>query len=175
MLNNLKKIYFAGKFNLLKDKNLPLEERLVNDFRAIILGTPKKLTYADDNVKVKNKYIYKGPFYCEQASNGDFTSTDCNVVLNSEYKAVSDSDVYFAVFDENFSVGTVVELAWAIDMNKEIVIFYKEEESHYQIKSEYWFAIANAIKRGNKTKVYKFNDINEVIKEIEKGSIFDEI
>ena len=63
MLNNLKKIYFAGKFNLLKDKNLPLEERLVNDFRAIILGTPKKLTYADDNVKVKNKYIYKGPFY----------------------------------------------------------------------------------------------------------------
>ena len=171
----MKKIYFAGKFNLLKDRKLSLEERLLNDFRAIILGTPKKLTYADDNVLVNNRYIYKGPFYCEQASNGDFTSTDCNVVLNSEYKAVSESDIYFAMFDESFSVGTVVELSWAIDMNKEIIIFYKEEESHYQIKSDYWFAIADAIKRNKKTKVYKFKDVNEVINEIEKGDIFKEI
>ncbi len=171
----MKKVYFAGKFSLLKNNNLSLEERLVNDFRAIILGNPKKLTYADENVQVNNKYIYKGPFYCEQASNGDFTSTDCNIVLNSEYKAVSDSDIYCAVFDENFSVGTIVELAWAIDMNKEIIIFYKEEKSHYQIKSEYWFAIADAIKRSNKTKVYMFNNISEVVDKIKEGSIFDEI
>lgn len=171
----MEKIYFAGKFNLIKDKKLSLDKRLVNDFRARILGDSKKLTFADENTKVNDKYIYKGPFYCEQASNGDFTSTDCNVVLNSEYKAVSESDIYFGVFDENFSVGTIVELGWAIDLNKKIIIFYKEESSNYQIKSEYWFAIADAMKRSNKLKVYKFNDINEVINKIKEGSVFDEI
>lgn len=171
----MKKIYFASKFNLLKDKKLPLEQRLVNDFRAIILQTPKKLTYADDNLLINNKYVYKGPFYCEQASNGDFTSTDCNVVLEAEYKAVSESDIYFALFDQNFSVGTIVELAWAIAMDKEIIIFYKEEESSYQIKSEYWFAIADAMRRSKNVKVYKFREIKEVIEEIEKGEIFNEI
>ena len=171
----MKKIYFAGKFNIIKDKKLSLEKRLVNDFRAQILGNSKKLTYADENTKLNENYIYKGPFYCEQASNGDFTSTDCNVVLNSEYKAVSESDIYFAVFDENFSVGTIVELGWAIDLNKQIIIFYKEEASNYQIKSEYWFAIADAMKRSNKIKVYKFNNIKEVINEIKEGSVLNEI
>ncbi|MBQ3408484.1 MAG: hypothetical protein IJH12_04695 [Clostridia bacterium] len=171
----MKKVYFAGKFNLIKNKKLSLDKRLVNDFRAIILGDSKKLTFADKNTKLNEKYIYKGPFYCEQASNGDFTSTDCNVVLNSEYKAVSESDIYFAVFDENFSVGTIVELGWAIDLNKQIIIFYKEEASNYQIKSEYWFAIADAMNRSNRIKVCKFNNIKEVISEIRKGSVLDEI
>lgn len=33
----MKKIYFAGKFTLEKDDNLSLSEKLVNDFRSIIL------------------------------------------------------------------------------------------------------------------------------------------
>ena len=171
----MKKIYFAGKFNLIKNKEMSLDKRLANDFRAIILGDSKKLTYADENAKVNEKYIYKGPFYCEQASNGDFTSSDCNVVLDSEYKAVSESDVYFAVFDENFSVGTIVELGWAVDLKKPIIIFYKEESSNCQIKSEYWFAIAGAMKKSNNIKVHKFNNINEVISKIKEGSVLDEI
>ena len=171
----MKKIYFAGKFNLDKNKNKSLSERLVNDYRAKILESSKKLTYADENLKLSSGYIYTGPFYCEKASNGDFTSTDCNAVLNAEYEAVSNSDIYLAVFDQNFSVGTIVELDWAINMNKEIIIFYQEEESKYDIKSEYWFAIANALQRSEKTKVYKFNDIEDVVKEIKKGVIFDEI
>lgn len=171
----MEKIYFAGKFNLLKDKSKTLAERLVNDYRSIILGESKKLTYADENLRLNNDYIYKGPFYCEQASNGDFTSTDCNVVLNAEYEAVKDCDIYFAVFDEHFSVGTIVELEWAIQMNKKIIIFYKEEASNYQIKSDYWFAIADALKRGKNVKVNSFNNINEVINKIKEGSVFNEI
>lgn len=171
----MEKVYFAGKFNLLKDKTKPLEERLVNDYRSLILSSPKKLTYADKNLELNNRYIYKGPFYCEQASNGDFTSTDCNVVINTEYEAVEDSDIYIALFDENFSVGTIVELGWAINMNKRIIIFYKEEDSRYQIKSEYWFAIADAMKRSNKAKVYKFNDIKEVVNKIKEGSVLNEV
>ena len=168
----MKKVYFAGKFNLIKDKKLPLHERLVNDFRAKILEDSMKLTYASSNLYLNDKYQYTGPFYCEQASNGDFTSTDCNVVLNSEYESVSNCDIYLALFDENFSVGTVVELGWAVKMDKEIVIFYKEEDSHYDIKSEYWFAIADALKRSNKVKVYKFNDIESVVNQIKEGSCF---
>lgn len=171
----MKRIYFGGKFNIIKDKSLSLEKRLVNDFRSKILGNAKRLTYYDDNVKLDNGYIYNGPFYCEQASNGDFTSTDCNVVLNSEYEAVLSSDIYFVLFDQKFSVGSIVELDWAISMNKNIIIFYEEEDSNYNIKSEYWFAIANALKKSNKVKVFKFNDINKVIDEIKKGVIFNEV
>lgn len=171
----MKKIYFAGKFNLLKDKTKSLEERLVNDYRSIILGSAKKLTYAKDNLRLDNKRIYNGPFYCEQASNGDFTSTDCSVVLKSEYEAVKNTDIYFALFDENFSVGTIVELGWAVEMGKKIIIFYKEEESKYQIKSDYWFAIADALKRGKNVIVHKFININEVIEKIKEGSVFYEI
>lgn len=159
----MKRIYFAGKFNLLKDKNLSLQERLVNDFRSIILNDSKKLTYAQDNLKLNDKYIYSGPFYCEQASSGDFTSTDCNVVLEEEKKAVTKCDIYLAVFGENFSVGTIVELGWALNQNKQIFILYKEEESAYQIKSEYWFAIADALKRSNNIKVFKYNSQTELI------------
>lgn len=171
----MKKIYFAGKFELHENKNLPLSKRLEQDFRAKLLESSERLIFAKDNLKLKNGHIYSGPFYCEQASNGDFTSTDCNVVLKAEYEAVSNSDVYFALFNQKFSVGTIVELNWAIEMNKEIVIFYEEEESEHDIKSEYWFAIANALYKSDKVKVFKFKDINRVINIIKKGEIFNEI
>lgn len=164
----MKKIYCAGKFNLKKDKFLSLSDRLVNDFRAILLGDSKKLTNANSELYLSDKYHYIGPFYCEQASNGDFTSTDCNTVLNAEYNYVVNCDVYLALFDENFSVGTIVELGWAILMDKEIVILYKEEDSKYQIKSEYWFAICDALKRSNKILVRSFNNMDEAILKIRK-------
>lgn len=171
----MKSIYFAGKFKKENDENKTLSERLVNDFRSHILGSSELLTYASNNLVIDNKFIYNGPFYCEQASNGDFSSTDCNVVMNQEFESVKNSDIYFALFDEGFSVGTIVELGWALDMDKEIVIYYKEEESAYQIKSEYWFAILNALKRSKKVKVKGFNDIKEVLNDIKECKIFNEI
>ena len=94
----MKKIYFAGKFKLDNNKTLPLEKRLRDDFRSKILGSSEKLKNAVSNgLILNNGYIYSGPFYCEKASNGDFTSNDCNTVLNEEYKAVEKSDIYFAL------------------------------------------------------------------------------
>lgn len=171
----MKKIYFAGKFNLNKNKELKLEERLKNDFRAKILGDSKLLTYANDNLALNDNYLYSGPFYCEQASNGDYTSTDCNVVLNVEYESVKNCDLYFTLFGESFSVGTIVELGWAIENDKEIIIFYQEEESKYQIKSEYWFAIADAIKRGKNVKVYSYKNIDEVVDKIKNEVLGNEV
>lgn len=171
----MKKIYFAGKFNLLKNNNLTLEKKLINDYRSKILGNSKKLINAKENLKLHNGHIYNGPFYCEKASNGDFTSTDCNVVLKAEYEAVRNSDIYFVLFDQKFSVGSIVELNWALEIDKNIIIFYEEEESEHDIKSEYWFAIANALFKSKKVKVFKFKDINYVINEINKGEIFNEI
>lgn len=160
----MKKVYLAGKFKMLKDSNLSLSERLVNDFRSILLGDAKLLTLAQDNLQLNDNYIYNGPFYCEQASNGDYTSTDCKVVLDNEYKAVLDSDIYIAVFGDKFSVGTIVELDWALDNDKDIVILYKEEESEYTIKSDYWFAIANALKKRRDIQLYKYKDDMEMVK-----------
>ncbi len=159
----MKKVYLARKFNLKDNNNLQLNERLSNDFRAILLGNAQRLVFAQDNIKINDKYIYNGPFYCEKASNGDYTSKDCNIVLEKEYKAVIDSDIFIAIFSEDFSVGTIVELDWAIAENKKIVIIYQEEDSEYTIKSDYWFAIANATKRGRDVTVYKFKEEKEII------------
>ena len=165
----MKKVYIAGKFNIIKNNNLSLSDRLVNDFRSILLKDSLLLTYAQDNLKLNDKYIYAGPFYCEQASNGDYTSTDCNIVLENEYLAVMNSDMYIAVFGESFSVGTIVELSWALENNKEIIILYYEEDSNYTIKSDYWFAIANALKKKKDIKIYgykKESEINKILKEV---------
>ena len=165
----MKKIYFAGKFNKIKDHSLSLEKQLVNDFRSQLLGSSRLLTYASDNLIVNNQFIYTGPFYCEQASNGDYTSTDCNIVIDTEFEAVKKSDQIIIVFNESFSAGSIVELGWAINLDKEIKIIYQKEKSIYQIKSEYWFAIADAIKRGNKVDIYQYKnkeDLLPLIKQI---------
>ena len=70
--------------------------------------------------------------------------------------------MFVVVLGESFSVGSIVELGWALDMNKDIVILYQEEESVYKIKSEYWFAIANALKQSNKVRVYKYQTQAEI-------------
>ena len=158
----MKKIYFAGKFNLLKDDSLTLQDKLIDDYRSYILGSPQKLAYYNDEIYIKDKIHYLGPFYCEKASNGDFTSTDCKTVLNNERKFVIECDIFFVVFDYSFSVGSIVELGWALNMNKRIIILYREEPTKYSIKSEYWFAIADAMEKSNKLSVYKYSDENEL-------------
>ena len=90
----MKKIYFAGKFNKIKKQNITLEQSLISDYRSQLLGSSKLLTYYQDNLVVNKKYQYSGPFYCEQASNGNYTSTDCTEVLNAECKFIDDSDTY---------------------------------------------------------------------------------
>ena len=55
-----------------------------------------------------------------------------------------------------------------LNQNKQIFILYKEEESAYQIKSEYWFAIANAIKRSNDLIIQKYKAYSELIPMIQQ-------
>lgn len=155
----MKKIYFAGKFNMLPNE-IVLADRLKNDYRSILLGSSKKLTFACENAILSNyPILYKGPFYCEQASNGDYTSNDCEVVVDSEINALDKIDIFCLVLDENFSVGSVVELIEAAHKKKRVVVFYKNESSNYSIKSEYWFAITRAIKicRENNTIMEVFS------------------
>ncbi len=155
------KIYFAGKFNLLPNgKNL--SQRLIKDFRSILLGDSKKLTFADKDATLQNYPIrFQGPFYCEQASNGNYTSTDCEVVVKEETMAIMDTDIFCCVFDLNFSVGTIVELIDSAHAKKRIVIFYKNESSNYTIKSEYWFAITRAMEickaNGTPIEIFSYN------------------
>ena len=165
----MKKIYFGGKFNIIKNNNLKIEERLKKDYRSKLLGDEKLLAYYQDKLMINHKYQYLGPFYCEKASHGDFTSTDCNIVITKEYEAVKHCDIFICVFNKSFSVGSIVELEWSINMNKEIIILYKEEKSDYEIKSEYWFAILDAVRRSNNIKVIPYNkeqEINIILKEI---------
>ncbi len=158
----MKKIYFAGKFNLSKEKT-SLEKALVNDYRSFLLGNSKLLCQYQELLMLNENYQYLGPFYCEQASLGNFTSTDCNVVLSSEKESVKKCDIFVCVFGEKFSVGSIVELGWALNSNKEIIILYQEtEDSEYQIKSEYWFAIADALSRSKNIKIFKYKDNKDI-------------
>ena len=163
----MKKIYFAGKFNLDPDESLPLSARLGADFRALVLRSPERLVLASDGVMLTENALYAGPFYCEAASDGEYTSTDCRVVLEAERRAVLGSDVYVAVLGADFSVGTVVELGWALGADKEIFIIYKKEPSRYTIASEYWFAIADALARSQKVRVYPYESESELLDIIE--------
>lgn len=169
----MKKIYFSGKFNRLKKKGLSLEQSLLHDFRSKILGGSYLLTKAQKNLVIENKFCYVGPFYCEQASNGKYTSTDCNTVLFEELNAVKNCDIFMAVFDRQFSVGTIVELEWALRQNKEIIILYRQECSVYKIKSEYWFAIADALRQNPATKVFSYQSVKEMMKII--SNILEEV
>lgn len=157
-----KSIYFAGKFRLCPGKQLPLDQRLTEDFRARLLGMPERLVRYDPDLTVMEQFHYAGPFYCEQASEGVYTSTDCVTVLTAERQSVERCDIYVAVFSESFSVGTVVELGWAIELDKTIVILYQPQESSYSIASEYWFAIADALKRGRQVKVATYREDAEI-------------
>jgi hypothetical protein len=173
----MKRIYFAGKFNLSNDYS-SLSDRLVNDYRSRILGDSKKLTYYSDCLTLKSyNIIYNGCFYCEQASNGDFTSTDCETVVTEETKQVLSSDIVCCVFDKSFSVGTVVELMDAVKSKKRVAIFYKNEATNYDIKSEYWFAITRACQiakeNGSIIEVYSYDNslhdvLNQWLERIEK-------
>jgi len=159
----MKKVYMSGKFNKTAEENVSLAHRLRKDYRSMLLGDATRLTYAADDVKLNDKYLYSGPFYCEQASNGEFTSTDCRVVVGAEYAAVNNCDVYIAVFDENDSPGTVVELGWALNAGKDIYILYKPSDSKYSIQSNHWFPITDAQIRDNRTHVFAYDDMDEML------------
>ena len=61
----MKKVYFSGKFNKLKDPKLSLSDSLKDDYRSKILGGSEKLTHPIDTQIVFGKYIYTGPFQAE--------------------------------------------------------------------------------------------------------------
>lgn len=159
----MKKVYLSGKFNKISEPCASLAQRLRNDYRAILLGDENKLVTAADNIKLNDKYSYSGPFYCEQASSGEFTSTECNVVVAAERQAVDKCDVFIAVFDEHCSPGTIVELGWALNAGKQIYILYKPQESKYTIKSEHWFPITDAQMRDKRAKTFAYMNTSEML------------
>lgn len=159
----MKKVYMAGKFNKSDERHLGLAMRLRNDWRANLLGNPDRLVNAADNVQLNDKYAYCGPFYCEQASNGNFTSTDCKTVVSAERAAVDNCDVFVATLDENYSPGTIVEIGWALNAHKDVWILYRAQDSKYTIKSEHWFAIADAQMRDSRTHVAVYQSPAEMM------------
>lgn len=141
----MKRIYFAGKFDL-SGPGSTLAERTAPDYRSRLLGDSRLLTYASKDLMIPgHNLIYQGCFYCEAASSGDFTSTDCDVVVREETAQILLADVFLCVLDTDFSVGSVVELMDALYAGKRILLFYRNTATHYAIQSKYWFAITRAM------------------------------
>jgi len=149
-------IYFGGKFKKSK-KYSALTQMLKNDYRAKILKNKTHIAYYIPNLKINDRYIYSGPFYCEQNEKGKTSTTNCDIVLNAEFNQVKNCDIFVCVFDRNFSIGSVVELNWALNANKKIFILYRKTPSVHEIPSEYWFAIADAKRRNKHISVFEYN------------------
>lgn len=146
-----KNVYIASKFN--KVQGSSLKEQLAVDLHTKIV---QNFNRAYDIVNaVRNGlplgfgYSYVGPFYCEEASNGVYTSTSCKDVVNKEIQAVSQADKFIVYFDSKYSCGSVVELIYAAmtyGEDKSIDIIYETEPNNdYELKSEHWFAIQSAL------------------------------
>lgn len=163
-----KKIYFAGKFNKLSDSKLSLCERLKNDYRSQLLGDSKRLTYYNEECFISKGHQYVGCFYCEKASEGIFTSTDCQIVVTEELKQIDKCDTFIVVFDEKFSTGSIAELVYAATKQKDIIIFYKQQSTKYDVKSEYWFAMVCAQQLSSSTKFILYNEETNIVSEIQK-------
>lgn len=157
------RVYIATKFNMQDGDTLALKLRY--DLRSKLLGSSDKIVNNNGFVKIPDtRALYTGPFYCEQASNGDYTSTDCNLVVKEELKAVSESDTFIVYFDENYSCGSVVELMYAVMTDKNVLIVYKEESTiTYNTKSEHWFAITSAVQLSDKVEVKSVKSETEVL------------
>ena len=163
----MKNVFFAGKFLLQGGDPCPLEQRLAGDYRSLLLGDPAKIVRATDTLWVNPDVHYGGTFYCEQASDGQYSSTDCMVVNQAEFDAVCRCDCVVAVLDQSFSCGTVVEIEWALQHGVPIIIFYRTDALRpYRYKSEYWFVIADAVRRDARTKVFTFTHLSEVVERL---------
>ena len=163
----MENIYFGGKFGKSK-KYSALEQILKNDYRAKILKNKTHMAYYIPNLKINDRYTYSGPFYCEQNEKGATSTTNCDIVLNSEFNQVKNCDIFVCVFDTNFSIGSVVELGWALNMNKKIFILYRKTPSAHEIPSEYWFAIADAKRRNNHVAIFEYNSKKEMLQTIKQ-------
>lgn len=153
------KYYFGGKFNLSNDKNETLPFRLKDDYRSRLLGDPSKLAYANDNLTFGHNNQYVGCFYCEKASNGKITSTDCNEVVSREMQLIRECDVFVAVFGDETTNGTISELIYATSMDKKIIIFDKKRST----KSEFWFPIVMSKQMSDKVVVLEYDSEDEII------------
>ena len=171
---NMKKIYFAGHFYKTHDAT-DVAQMLRFDYRAKLLGTPEHMAYHCDNLRINDKYLYCGPFYIEKTSDGKISATDSEVVISTEYSQVKSCDIFVVVFDKSLSTGAVTELAWAINHKKQIYILYIKQPSSHDIKSDYWFAIADAIRRNKNTTVIAYKKESEIIEIIKRNILKEHI
>ncbi len=84
--------------------------------------------------------------------------------------------MFFRVLDASFSVGTVVEIEWAIQNKKPIIIFYKADQGKkYDFRSEYWFVIADVKDRAQKSLIVEYTLQTEVVNAVLQGNVFKDL
>lgn len=161
---NILKVYIASKFRLLETDNKGID--LSKDFRTDMISDG--IMFSRNSASFINheleEFEYCGPFYCEKTHYNEFTSTDCNVVVEKEFKSIRNCDIFIAIFEEGASCGSCTELMYAISQGKKIIILYSEHESLYKIKNKNWFCIIAAQQLSN-AKVIKIenNNFKEIV------------
>lgn len=168
------KIYLASRFITdKKDGKLSLKR----DFRSVLIGGEDKLIDANYSSFITNDtgktiFQYIGPFYNEKASCGELTSTDCMEVVRTENKLIEKCDIFIIYLDEEVSPGSLTELVYAATLGKQIVvIFKKEDDIKYSLKSSNWYPITFAKLLQECTRVYTVRFKDEVLRIIrELGS-----
>ena len=158
----MKKVYIAGSFY----KN---GDSLKDDFRTELLGDEKKLwNECEAYVNVFGETMkYVGPFfYYPEREKTMEDLTEQEVVVKQEKEAVKNCDIFVGYLGEKSSHGTVAELMHAVELGKEVYLYYAKKENERDIKSEYWFPMLMA------REIAKENDMRFMMKEVNGAKEF---
>lgn len=181
-------VYLAGKMN---GGDIHCQTKgLQQDWRWPLIGENLFRYHDNDwpNVHI-NKFLYSGPFYGKWKSHLPLVGKDThgvgadrdwglggrdeNEVVRFCITAINNSDIVFSWLNTNDAHGTLMEIAWAISNNKNVIVVVppcecKIESSmddHTCLSKEVWFAQAMVRQRGG-TVIYSNNPIEEFHKVI---------
>ena len=163
--NTINKLYCAGAFSFdYLEKNYKKKEKM--DYRAKILGNINLLLAKQDYVILKPNLYYIGPFYFETDGMID------ELIVKEEIKMIKNCTHIIFLLDSGCCPGTIAELIFAVNLKKDISIFYikrkDNEETESDLHTPCWFPIIISKLNNKNTKIIRCKDYNEATKKIKK-------
>ena len=141
---DFKKIYFGGNFPFqYKDYT---EEKLAEDYRAIVLGDVKELLKSPSaefkykRIKGKDNVFYAGPYYFYEEG------TSAEGIVKNEHQMVEDCTDAIFLLENTPCPGTITEIVHSSMIGKNVHIFYvgttiDDGEPENEIDSKQWYSI----------------------------------
>lgn len=150
----MKKVYIASHYNK------------VNNFKEDIrynLTNGKFVVENNDEKIIIGNYEFIGAFYYNVNKKLNFNTKE---IVEKDLSLIDKCDIFIGITSEIESIGTTVEAIHAASRGKKTIIFIKEEETKYDLKSRYWFLIRMLQMYNDNIEYIVYNENNELINKI---------